>query len=142
MSVKRGKLSFSKVTQILLKHQYLIFVIIILIILFFIWDKMQLTKVLMEKGQLSKWVTESVSVQIYSSPIRFLYAKFHKLKMDYTDGTRTTTQLMLITKNSTALLTKLEANSSGLMYTSSIMLLRQSILDKTVCTQTYMEIRK
>ena len=48
---------------------------------------------------------------------------------------------MLITKKSTALLTKLEANSSGQMYTSSIMVLRQTISDKMVNTQTYMEFK-
>ena len=75
-------------------------------------------------------------------PKRLLYAKINKLKKDYTEGTRTTMRLMLVTKKSTALLTKLEANSSGPMYTSSIMVLRQRISDKRACTQTCMEFNK
>ena len=56
--------------------------------------------------------------------------------------TRTTHNLMSITKKSTALLFKLEAYSSGPMNTSSVMVLGQTISHKVVSTQTCMNSQK
>ena len=89
-----------------------------------------------------KWVILSVNAELSSSVIKLLYNNFPNLKRICMDGTQTTRNLMPKTKKSTALLIKLDENSSGLMYTSSIMVLSQTISDEMVCTQICLEFKQ